>query len=120
MYTHKICYHREIRKKIYLNKSLNTSFIWSYVIKELSISLLAPDKRRYPQNNFLYLHKNICCGYSLEAPHRGTSNEYPQHMFSWRNKKNITTFCLKKKNKTKKNTLPAATCMSLPAYHCLH
>ena len=27
------------------------------------------------------LHKNICCGYSLEAPHRGSSNEYPQHMF---------------------------------------
>ena len=30
-----------------------------------------------------------CCGYSLEAPHRGASNEYPQHMFSWRNRKNI-------------------------------
>ena len=27
--------------------------------------------------------------YSLEAPRRGTSNEYPQHMFSWINKKNI-------------------------------
>ena len=25
--------------------------------------------------------------YSLEAPHRGASNEYPQHMVSWRNKK---------------------------------
>ena len=27
--------------------------------------------------------------YSLEAPRQGTSNEYPQHMFSLRNKKNI-------------------------------
>ena len=27
--------------------------------------------------------------YSLEAPRRGASNEYPQHMFSLRNKKNI-------------------------------
>ena len=27
--------------------------------------------------------------YSLEVPHRGTSNEYPQLKFSWRNKKNI-------------------------------
>ena len=27
---------------------------------------------------------------------RGASNEYPQHMFSWRNKKNINTFGLKK------------------------
>ena len=25
--------------------------------------------------------------YSLEAPRWGASNEYPQHMFSWRNKK---------------------------------
>ena len=24
---------------------------------------------------------NICWGYSLEVPHRGTSNEYPQHIF---------------------------------------
>ena len=22
-----------------------------------------------------------CCGYSLEAPRRGASNEYPQHVF---------------------------------------
>ena len=27
--------------------------------------------------------------YSLEVPHWGTSNEYLQHMFSWRNWKNI-------------------------------
>ena len=39
---------------------------------------------------------NICCGYSLEVPHRGTSNEYPQHMFSSRNKKNTDNFWLKK------------------------
>ena len=25
---------------------------------------------------FLFLHENICCGHSLEAPRRGTSNEY--------------------------------------------
>ena len=24
----------------------------------------------------LFLHKNICCGYSIEAPRRGASNEY--------------------------------------------
>ena len=33
--------------------------------------------------------KDICCGYSLEAPRWGTSDEYPQHIFSRRNKKNI-------------------------------
>ena len=42
---------------------------------------------------FLFLHKNICCGYSLEAPQWGASNEYTQHMFPWRNKKNINVFC---------------------------
>ena len=31
--------------------------------------------------------------YSLEAPRRG---EYPQHMFSWRNKKDINIFPMKK------------------------
>ena len=30
---------------------------------------------------FLIFNENIFCGYSLEGPHWGTSNEYPQHMF---------------------------------------
>ena len=32
--------------------------------------------------------QNIDCGYSLEPPRRGGSNEYPQSMFLNRNKKN--------------------------------
>ena len=38
---------------------------------------------------FLFLHENICCGYSLEAPCQGASNEYPQHIFSWSNIRKI-------------------------------
>ena len=30
---------------------------------------------------FLTSAQNIDCGYSLESPHRGGSNEYPQSMF---------------------------------------
>ena len=30
---------------------------------------------------FLILLNNIDCGYSLEPPHQGGSNEYPQSMF---------------------------------------
>ena len=30
---------------------------------------------------FLFLTKNIDCGYSLEPPRRGGSNEYPQSLF---------------------------------------
>ena len=29
---------------------------------------------------------NICCGYSLEVPQWGTSNEYPQHVFAQKKK----------------------------------
>ena len=44
----------------------------------------------------LFLHENICCGHSFEEALQGASNEYPQHMFSWRNKKNIDSFLLEK------------------------
>ena len=39
--------------------------------------------------------QNIECGYSLQRPRRGGSNEYPQSMFLSRNKKNIGIFYLK-------------------------
>ena len=31
--------------------------------------------------------QTILCGYTLEPPHRGSSNEYPQCMFWIKNKK---------------------------------
>ena len=37
--------------------------------------------------------QNIDCGYSLELPRRGGSNEYPQSMFLSRNKKNNAYPC---------------------------
>ena len=40
---------------------------------------------------FLFLLKNIDCGYSLEPPRRGGSNEYPQSMF-WAEMWNISEF----------------------------
>ena len=46
--------------------------------------------------SFLFLNKNMCCGYSLKVPQQGASNEYPQHTFLWRNNKYINTFQLKK------------------------
>ena len=42
---------------------------------------------------FIFVLKNIDCGYSLEPPHRGSSNEYPQSMFLSRNKKNNVYPC---------------------------
>ena len=59
--------------------------------------MTTPDKRSHLVSFFfLFLRKNICCGYSLEAPRGGASNEYPQHIFLRRNKKSINTFCMKK------------------------
>ena len=40
---------------------------------------------------FLIFAQNIDCGYTLEPPRRGGSNEYPQAMFWSRNKKNRYT-----------------------------
>ena len=40
---------------------------------------------------FSYFYSNIDCGYSLEPPRRGGSNEYPQSMFLNRNKKIMYT-----------------------------
>ena len=37
--------------------------------------------------------QNIDCGYSLEPPRRGGSNEYPQSMLLSRNKKNNVYPC---------------------------
>ena len=37
--------------------------------------------------------QNTYCGYSLELPHRGGSNDYPQSMFFSRNKKNNVYPC---------------------------
>ena len=42
--------------------------------------------------NFFHISaQNIDCGYSLEPPRRGGSNEYPQYMFLSRNKKKMYT-----------------------------
>ena len=38
---------------------------------------------------FLFFAQNIDCGYTLEPPHRGGSNEYPQSMFWSKNKKKV-------------------------------
>ena len=44
------------------------------------------------KNDFsLFFPQNIDCGYALEPPRRGGSNEYPQSMFWSKNKKNRYT-----------------------------
>ena len=49
---------------------------------------IATEKKKDFFNSFA---QNIDCGYTLEQPHQGGSNEYPQSMFWIKNKKNRYT-----------------------------
>ena len=51
---------------------------------------------RYQVNIFLLSPQKTYVVGTHSVPHKGASNEYPEHTFSWRNKKNINTFGLKK------------------------
>ena len=55
------------------------------------LKILPPKNENFQIKKFYILHisdQNIDCGYPLEPPRRGSSNEYPQSMFLSRNKKN--------------------------------
>ena len=55
------------------------------------LKILPPKNENFQIKNSDIFHisaQNINCGYSLEPPRRGGSNEYPQSMFLSKNKKN--------------------------------
>ena len=43
----------------------------------------------------MFLHENIRCGYSLESPRRGDSNEYPQRTFLWSTVENYSLIIIR-------------------------
>ena len=51
----------------------------------------------YPHNTFCYSQWKHVLWYSLEKSRRCDSDGYPQHMLSWKNEENISTFRLRKK-----------------------
>ena len=56
----------------------------SSALKLFSRNFTTPDKTLFNKKTmdiFLISPQLTCCGYSLEVPQRGTSNEYPQHTF---------------------------------------
>ena len=60
------------------------------------LNILTTKKWKISDKNLNISHtsgQNIGCGYSLEPPRRGGSNEYPQSMFLGRNKKNNVYPC---------------------------
>ena len=61
-----------------------------------TLKILPPKNDNFSDKNsdiFYISAQNIDCGYSLEPPHRGGSNEYPQSMFLSRNIKNNVYPC---------------------------
>ena len=55
-----------------------------------TLKILPPKNGNFSHKNSDIFHvsaQNIDCGYSLEPPRRGGSNEYPQSMFLSRNNK---------------------------------
>ena len=77
---HKICFHGITKTRLF-------KYIENFTTKE---------KENFQIKNsdiFHYSAQNIDCGYSLEPPRRGGSNEYPQSMFLSRNKKNNVYPC---------------------------
>ena len=55
------------------------------------LKILPPTNENFQIKNsdiFPISAQNIDCGYSLEPPRRGGSNEYPQSIFSSKNKEN--------------------------------
>ena len=59
------------------------------------LKILQPKTEIFFYKNFRYFSYfcSIDCGYSLEPPRRGGSNEYPQSMFLSRNKENKVYPC---------------------------
>ena len=52
---------------------------------------LPPNTENFQIKTLIFFHisaQNIDCGYSLEPPRRGGSNDYPQSVFLIKNKKN--------------------------------
>ena len=68
----------------YITKTRLFKYIEKISTKKTIFQLKKSDIFRIPA-------QNIDCGYSLEPPRRGGSNEYPQSMFLNRNKKIMYT-----------------------------
>ena len=78
------------KKRIYAVSPLR-KHAYSSILK-----VLPPKNENFQIKKIYILHtsdQNIDCGYSLEPPRWGGSNEYPQSMFLSRNKKNNVYPC---------------------------
>ena len=76
------CMLMKIPTEVHITKTRLSKYIENFTTNEGKFS----DKKN--SDIFHISARNIDCGYSLEPPRRGGSNEYPQSMFLSKNKKN--------------------------------
>ena len=72
-----------------LNQQILYNTLWKHAFSNI-LKISPPKTLKFSDKNSDILHtsaQNIDCGYSLELPLWGSSNEYPQSMFLSRNKK---------------------------------
>ena len=97
IFFHKICFNINANCLLHITKTRQFKYTENFTTKNWKFS----DKN---SNTFHISAQNIDCGYSLEPPRRGGSNEYPQSrrggsneypqsMFLSRNKKNNVYPC---------------------------
>ena len=72
---------RDLKQPCYITKACLFKYTENFTPKNENFQIKN-------SNIFHIFAQNIDCGYSLEPPRRGGSNEYPQSMFLSRNKKN--------------------------------
>ena len=100
--TNPIKYKTECQNTHWTNVNNSRHFMNCTKVLQASLSRLpvkyataiGVDKGGFPVNIFLISPQKHMLWVLITR--QGTSNEYPQHMFLWRNKKNINTFGLKK------------------------
>ena len=73
------------RKNVEIVNTITKIRLFKYIVKITSKKLKIFQMKN--SDIFRISAQNIDCGYSLEPPRRGGSNEYPQSMFSSKNKK---------------------------------
>ena len=83
---------------LWRNKT-NSNTFWLALRKHAysnTLKILPPKNGNFSHKKSDIFHisaQNTDCGYSLEPPHRGGSNKYPQSMFLSRNNKNNVYPC---------------------------
>ena len=81
--------HEKVKHYIITNKKYHNHYENTPILIYWKFYHQKKEKLQIKNSDILHISaQNIDCGYSLEPPLRGGSNEYPQSMFLSRNKKN--------------------------------